>query len=233
MPMEREQIGACTLYRGDCYEVLPHLHADAVVSDPPYGMAYNVDNSRFSGGYNPARRGRGLAQRCPIEGDKGGVDLTFVHQFPEAIVWGYNHLGHMLGPGGALVWLKRFDPAFGTFLSDAEIAWMKGKQGVYVRRDLSMTTLTWERQHPAQKPVSLLAWSLTFIKGQIILDPFMGVGSTALGCLQQNKAFVGVEIEPRYFDIACQRITDAYAQPDLFVPQPTRPEQQTLFTGGR
>jgi site-specific DNA-methyltransferase (adenine-specific)/modification methylase len=60
----------------------------------------------------------------------------------------------------------------------------------------------------------------------------MGSGTTGIACVQAGRDFTGIEIEPRYFDIACQRITDAYAQPDLFVPQPTRPQQQALFTGG-
>jgi len=230
MPLECEQIGACTLYRGDCYAVLDDLPRVALCTDPPYGMACEVDNRRFSGG--TTRRGRGLTPRWPIIGDQEGVDLTFVHHYPEAIVWGYNHLVDMLGVGGVLIWLKRYDPAFGTFLSDAELAWVQGRQGVYCRRDLSMHTLTLERQHPAQKPVSVLAWCLTFIKGDTVLDPFMGVGTTALACLQQGKAFLGVEIDARYFDIACQRITAAYAQPDLFVPTPPPPRQQPLFVTG-
>jgi site-specific DNA-methyltransferase (adenine-specific) len=233
MPMEREQIGACTLYRGDCFEIMPALRADAVVSDPPYGMACNVDSRRFSGGEHPWDPRHRRRVWPSITGDKEGITLTFVHQYSEAIIWGFNHLASMLGPGGSLVWLKRVDTAFASFLSDAEIAWVKGKQGIYCRRDLSMQDTSVRRHHPAQKPVSLLAWCLTFIKGHTILDPFMGSGTTGVACVQLGRAFTGIEIEPRYFDIACQRITDAYAQPDLFVPQPTRPEQQALFAGGR
>ena len=61
----------------------------------------------------------------------------------------------------------------------------------------------------------------------------MGSGTTGVACVELGRSFVGVEIEPRYFDIACQRITAAYAQPDLFVPSPTPAQQQPLFaTGG-
>lgn len=233
MPWEVEHVGPHTLYRGDCREVLPTVpDVDAVLSDPPYGMAWNVDNRRFSGGHNPAQRSKGRAQRCAIVGDRDGVDLRFVHQFPEAIIWGYNHLVSMLGPGGVLIWLKRFDTAFQTFLSDAELAWVKGKHGVYCRRDLSMTSQTWARQHPAQKPVSLLAWCLTFLKGLAILDPFMGVGSTGVACVQLGRIFTGVEIERKYFDIACQRMHDAMRQPELFLPTP-HPVQQRLFARGQ
>ena len=229
MPLEREQIGACTLYRGDCYEVLDDLPRVALCTDPPYGMAYNVDSRRFTGGDHPWTM-RTLYKGCkPIRGDKEDLNLSFVQDAPEAIVWGFNHFARTLGNGGCLIWLKRYDTGFGRFLSDAEVAWMKGRQGVYCRRDLSAKDSSTPRLHPAQKPVSVLAWCLTFIKGTAVLDPFMGVGTTGLACLQQGKRFIGVELDREYFDLACQRITAAYAQPDLFVPTPPPPRQQPLF----
>jgi DNA modification methylase len=58
----------------------------------------------------------------------------------------------------------------------------------------------------------------------VVLDPFMGSGTTGVACAKLGRKFLGVEIEPRYFDIACKRIEDAYKQPDMFV-EPEKPEQ--------
>ena len=51
----------------------------------------------------------------------------------------------------------------------------------------------------------------------LILDPFMGSGTTGVACAKLGRSFIGIEIEPKYFDIACKRIEDAYRQPDLFI----------------
>ena len=55
-----------------------------------------------------------------------------------------------------------------------------------------------------------------------ILDPFMGSGTTGVACAKLGRNFIGIEIEPRYFDIACKRIEDAYRQGDMFVERPAR-----------
>ena len=60
--------------------------------------------------------------------------------------------------------------------------------------------------------------------GQTILDPFMGSGTTGVACARLGRSFIGIEIEPRYFDIACKRIEDAYKQADLFIAAPAEPQ---------
>jgi DNA modification methylase len=67
--------------------------------------------------------------------------------------------------------------------------------------------------------------------GQTILDPFCGSGSTGVACAMMGKKFIGIELDERYFDIACRRIHDAYAQPDMFAEyrQPLVDQQQPLF----
>ena len=77
------------------------------------------------------------------------------------------------------------------------------------------------REHPTQKPVGVIEWCLGFVpNAQTILDPFMGSGTTGVACARLGRRFIGIEIEPRYFDIACRRIENAYKQADLFVEQP-------------
>ena len=73
-----------------------------------------------------------------------------------------------------------------------------------------------EKYHPTQKPLALMRWCLKWIKGQTILDPFMGSGTTGVAAVQMGRKFIGIEREPKYFDIACRRIEEAYMQPRLF-----------------
>jgi DNA modification methylase len=229
--MRVERIGDATLYCGDCREILPTLgRVDAVVTDPPYGMDWDTRTGRFSGGSSAAKRkrGRGRHDDRPIIGDDGAPDLGFIQQVAEAVIWGLNHFSGQLPAGGALVWIKRHDAAFGSFLSDAELAWVKGRRGVYCNRDLSMNAIANEREHPTQKPLGLMEWCLGFVKGEAILDPFMGSGTTGVACARLGRRFIGIEIEPRYFDIACKRISDAYRQTDLFIEPPVTARQEAM-----
>lgn len=225
--MKVETIGNAILMLGDCRELLPTIGAvDAVVTDPPYGIGLNTDNSRFSGGNaaSVSRRGNGVgsADGKRIINDATPFDPSFLLSFPcDKIIWGWNNYPDLLPRGACLVWLKRNDEAFNSFLSDAELAWFSRGHGVYCRRDLSNNAIANERQHPTQKPIALMEWCLGFVpNAQTILDPFMGSGTTGVACARLGRRFIGIEIEPRYFDIACRRIENAYKQADLFVEQP-------------
>jgi DNA modification methylase len=86
-----------------------------------------------------------------------------------------------------------------------------------------------DKEHPTQKPVSLMKWCFQWLPaGQTILDPFMGSGSTGVAAVQTGRRFIGVEIDPRFFDIACRRIEAAHRQPDLFVPIPEHKQESLL-----
>ena len=215
------EIGDATLYHADCRDILPTLDkVDCVVTDPPYGMNLNTDNRRFSGGTagNIAKcgNGPGTGGGYKIIGDDKPFDPTPLLQFKETIIWGFNHFAAKLPIGTILVWIKRFDNGFGSFLSDAELAWMKGGHGVYCHRDLSMTSITRKRLHPTQKPIGLIRWCIEKCKSDTILDPFMGSGTTGVACARLGRKFIGIEIEKKYFDIACERIDREYAQGKLF-----------------
>lgn len=215
----KETIGDATLYMGDCRDLLPSLECfDAVVTDPPYGIGLKTDNRRFTGGNTRRGNGVGSAGGKPIVGDSAAFDPSFLLNLPgDKILWGWNHYPNLLPRGACLVWLKRFDESFGSFLSDAELAWLSKGHGVYCRRDLSNNAIVNERAHPTQKPVSLMEWCLTFIpKAKTILDPFMGSGSTGVAALRAGRRFVGIEIDAGYFDAACRRIEEAQRQGVLF-----------------
>jgi len=203
-----------TIYHGDCREILPTLpKVDLVLTDPPYGVNLNTDNSRFSGGTagNMAKRGNGVGpskgERIINDGDE--FDPSFmVGVDAEKIIWGWHNFPDKLPRGACLVWIKRNDVAFGSFLSDAETAWMSKGCGVYCRRDLSNNAIANERVHPTQKPVSLMKWCLDFFpKAQTILDPFMGSGTTLCAAKDLNRKAIGIEIEEKYCEIATKRLS--------------------------
>ena len=229
--MREEIIGDCRLILGDCRDVLPTLGpVDAVVTDPPYGMAWDTDSTRFKGGGSPG------VNRPRIVGDSEPFDPQHLLDLNvPTVLWGYNHLAQRLPVGKTLIWLKQNPTSFGAFLSDAELGWATGGNGVWAfYRPRSIATAVSEGggrvAHPTQKPVSVMEWCLGFMPGAItILDPYMGSGSTGVACVNQGRSFVGVEIDPVYFDAACLRIDAAVRQPRLFAEPPSKPVQEVLI----
>lgn len=225
----RVQIVDCTLYRADCREVLPLLpKVDAVVTDPPYGIGHSGDSSRFSGGNT--RRGKG-SNHGQIANDDRPFDPTPFLVGDEQILFGANCFPQHLQPGSLLIWAKRRPHAYGSFLSDGEVAWYSRGRGIYMLEHVfagSAPAVEYTADayapsaHPFQKPLAVMEWCLGFVKGRTILDPFMGSGTTGVACVKLGRKFIGIEIDEKYFDIACKRIEQAYTQPDMFIEQ-TKP----------
>jgi site-specific DNA-methyltransferase (adenine-specific) len=207
-----EIIGNATLYLGDCREILPTLgKVDAVITDPPYGMAWN---GRVTPGANGNAGGKSKHFGETIAGDDEPFDPAPWLDFERVVLWGFQHFASKLPVGTVLTWIKRKDAAFGTFLSDADLAWMKGGHGVYCHRSFPQA-MAHDRYHPTQKPIGLMIWCMERAKvpaGGLVLDPYMGSGSTGVAVLATNRKFIGCEIDPRYFDIACRRIDDEQRQ---------------------
>lgn len=89
-----------------------------------------------------------------------------------------------------------------------------------------------ERLHPTQKPLGVMRWVTEFTKG-LVLDPFMGSGTTGVACVQLDRKFIGIELDPDYFEIACKRIEEAYRQPKLFpVEKPKPAKTGDMFAEG-
>jgi site-specific DNA-methyltransferase (adenine-specific) len=225
-----EQIGDATLLLGDCLEILPTLgKVDAVVTDPPYGMKWDGKVSVGKNGHG-ATGAKAKHYGVSIHGDDQPFDAAPWLQYKNVLLWGFNHFPEQLRRGRALVWIKRSDEGFGSFLSDAEIAWCSAGHGVYCFRDQSLMGETNQRAHPTQKPVPLMRWCVEQFPGaHTILDPFMGSGTTGVACAKLGRKFIGIEIEPRYFDIACKRIEEAYKQPDMFIEPPAKPKQEAML----
>lgn len=231
----KEQIGDCTLYLGDCLEIMPALgKVDAVVTDPPYGIkaANGFDGFDGFGGM-----GTPIARR-QYEGDwdndrppKECFDLILsaggLH-----IIWGGNYFTDILPVSRKwLFWDKcQTMPTY----SDGEMAWTS-LPGVSTKRIIynnnGLMAKEKGRVHPTQKPVGVMEWCLQQLPSDSkeILDPFMGSGTTGVACAKLGRKFIGIELEEKYFDIACKRIEEAYKQPDLFIEPPKKIEQTELL----
>jgi site-specific DNA-methyltransferase (adenine-specific)/modification methylase len=114
-------------------------------------------------------------------------------------------------------------------MADLEMAWTNLDRPAK-RIDLSVGRV--EYGHPTQKPLALMEWCLGFVSNaQTILDPFMGSGTTGVACAKLGRKFIGIELEPKYFSIACKRIDEAYRQPRLFHEPPPKMKQGSLLNG--
>lgn len=204
-----EQIGNATLYLGDCLEILPTLpSADAVITDPPYGIASIWSKGSERHGWRKANAEavtRNQWDDRPL--DKAACDLLLAAG-AHAIIWGGNYFP--LPPSRCwLVWNK---PERGFSLAEAELAWTNLDAVVRV---FDHPRSEPDRRHPTQKPLALMSWCVAKTKG-VVCDPFMGSGTTGVACARLGRSFVGIELEPTYFDMACERIRNAQRQESLF-----------------
>jgi site-specific DNA-methyltransferase (adenine-specific) len=208
-----ERIGDATLYLGDCREILPQLpKVDAVITDPPYGIGIAS---------NPVRQ-----KHERMEWDAAPPDSYTIQSLlecsKEQVIWGGNYFS--LPPSKCfLVWDKIQPENFS--LAMCEQAWASMNKPAKMFR---MSVLAYRKEHPTQKPVELMAWCINQTGNpQTILDPFMGSGTTGVAAVQMGRQFIGIEREPKYFDIACERITNAYAQPSLIGITPQHKQEQS------
>lgn len=216
----REDIGDATLYLGDCRELLPLLPpVDACVTDPPYGI-----EGTWSGG-NSHGWGRFSGEAATWD-ERVDWFSEWVAKFEgECVVWGGQYL--QLPPSGAwLVWdklVRKFTAGH------CELAWTNSGKPIRAFNFSHGELATEGKDHPTQKPLRLMEWCVKALKGQTILDPFMGSGTTGAACAKLGRHFIGIEIEPKYFDIACRRIFEAYRQPRLFKDDAPKMKQESLL----
>ena len=224
---EKVTIGLAELWLGDCREIAPTLpRPAAVISDPPYGIDHG------NGGAFKASHGW-RATREQVAWDVERPAPEFLRWLGGAAdyvaLWGGNYFTDCLPPSmGWLIW----DKGQTDFsLADVEMAWTNRHQATR-RIMLPRAVLVAEGgDHPTQKPVAVMRFTADKLKvpaGGVILDPYMGSGSTGVAAVQMRHPFVGIEIEPRYFDIACRRIEDAQRQGDLLRDAPAKPLREPL-----
>lgn len=216
-------IGDAVLYLGDCREILPSLgRVDAVVTDPPYGLG--DWNNRGSNAGRPFNSEITQAWDVGISGaDIEAMRSASRHQ----IFWGANYyLDFLPLSKQMLVWNKGIQ---GMHFNDCEIAWCSQWREACRVFDLSPSGL--EKQHPTQKPLALMTWCVDRLpkEASTVLDPYMGSGTTGVACVKVGRKFVGIEINPAYFDIACRRIEEASKQTDMFIERPAPPKQEAFI----
>jgi site-specific DNA-methyltransferase (adenine-specific)/modification methylase len=201
-----EHIGRATLYLGDCRDILPTLpKVDAVVTDPPYGLGKRMSGGTWGAAEKYADM-REWDEMAPADIVSSLIALSL-----PTIMWGGNYFP-VPESRCWLVWDKQ--NAVPT-MADFELAWTNldrpGK-----RKSLPVGVHEWG--HPTEKPIALMKWCLGFVSNaETIFDPFMGSGTTGVAAVQMGRSFIGIEREPKYFDIACKRIEDAQRQGDFFV----------------
>ena len=227
MPLDVVHIGDAILYHGDCLEILPTLEkVDAVVTDPPYAIPTQVAS------------GRAITRNV---GDLSLIESAFRQHI---ILWkaAVGESGRIFVFCDGASYSVIYRAAYGCF-NLASLVWNKGHIGMgrEFRKQHEFVIHGWgaatkvissdgighsdilehkpvpvnDRQHPAEKPVQII-FDLLRVCGQTVLDPFMGSGTCGVACANLGRKFIGIEIEERYFKIACERIDAAYAQGRLF-----------------
>ena len=210
-----EIIGNCTLYLGDCRDILPLLpKVDLVLTDPPYGIGDALVTGGSGRGFH--RMVSSGANEWDVLPEKIVFDLM-IEKSGNQIFWGGNYFD--LPPTKKPLCWDKVRPNQKN-LSEWEMAWtsMVGRAQLFKYCANGGFINPEPNQHPTQKPIALMEWCLDLAPKTTltVADPFMGSGTTGVACANMGKTFYGIEREPKYFDIACKRIEQAYAQARLF-----------------
>jgi site-specific DNA-methyltransferase (adenine-specific) len=238
MTFREEQIGPCRLILGDCLEVLPGLaRVDAVVTDPPW-MARASKITRRAGGVakvvNPSK---GIGYGSIGEFSTAALETAFgLVNHDMLVICGFKELGRVIAVlepiRGVFIWHKPnggISVAYPCPLDTAYIVWgaktskITGYQhwrsgvmshsvptaGCISNGERVLEEENGKAAHPCQGPLSLYRQLLTPIRGSV-LDPYLGSGTTGVACVELERQFIGIELEPKYFDIACRRIERAW-----------------------
>ena len=248
---EKRQIGDCTLYLGDCLEILPTLgKADAVVTDPPYeavmqnkwgvlsghDLAHYIHNENIGfSAIDGIRDKVALAIAgvctgwsiifCMAEGVRAWRDCIEQSgvKYKRAMVWiKLDAMPQFNGQGPSV----GHEMMVSSWHGQGHSKWNGGgKPGNFFHAKNSR-----DSNHPTQKPLPLISELVGLFsnRDETVLDPFMGSGTTGVACAKMGRKFIGIEIEPKYFDIACKRIEEAYKQPDMFIEPVAKPVQERL-----
>ena len=221
----KETIGDATLYLGDCRDILPTLgKADAVVTDPPYGMAFRSNH----------RSTKNAAIANDDASDCLALACTLAPNHSAHVFCRWGNLRSIPEPRSLITWVKN-----NWSMGDLEheharqtevAAFYPGPRHFFPKgrpQDVIRAPRTENAFHPTEKPVQLMVSFVEWTSG-VVLDPFMGSGTTGVACARLDRAFIGIEIDEKYFDIACKRIADEYAKPRLPFDDPPKPQQEAM-----
>lgn len=229
-------IGDATLYLGDCMDILPTLDkVDAVITDPPYGIGESskkvLSRQRKKNGESKAladQRDYGA-----FDWDQNPPDKDLIDAITEKATWSALFGGNYFHLPPTTCWLV-WDKLNGdNDFADCELAWTnwpKAVRRIQWRWNGMIRQGNEERYHPTQKPLGVMKWVIDLCpKAETILDPFMGSGTTGIAAVQMGRKFIGIEREPKYFEIACERIENAQRQESLFEQPKQKIEQIGMF----
>lgn len=242
------QIGDCRLLLGDCLEILPTLgRVDAVVTDPPFEKEAHTAVRRTQKSIRadiPAELGFAaiteetrLAIPAWASTHCSGWMLAFC-QVEAVSAWRDAMEAAGLKYKRGMAWVKpdsspQFNgqmPAQGyeciasAWCGSGHSVWNGGgRRGVFTHLTNQPDR---DGRHPTEKPIPLMRELIGLFSnaGDIVLDPFMGSGTTGIACLKLGRAFIGIEKDETHFETACERVRDAYSRPDMFVEAARAPE---------
>jgi len=223
-------IGDCRLIQGDCLEVMPLLgKVDAVVTDPPYGI--DPDGAGYG------RQGRAIANDKNLEVVAEAlrvcgsmyVDCWYALFHSPRNAPDFYKITDWLTFRAGLVWNKKA-PGMGNpvrYMHECISVFSSGMPAPMGEAFSVITAYRDAELHPHQKPSQLMESTVNLFPG-LVLDLFMGSGTTLVACAKLGRKGIGIELDPDYFDIACERVRKAYAQPDLFIAPPAQPKQEDM-----
>lgn len=223
-----EKIGDAVLYLGDCRSVIEGVpRFDSIVSDPPYGMEFRSNRPVVRPKFHA------IANDDTTDALVWTVGLDAPHS--KYIFCRWDNLADVPKPKSCITWVKNnwsMGDLTGEHARQTEVAlFYPGPSHFFPcprPSDVIMAPRTGNEFHPTEKPVQLM-WHVVKWTDGLVLDPFMGSGTTGVACARLGRPFVGIEVDPTYFDTACRRIEKVYEQPDFFVSRPPpKPEQMTF-----
>lgn len=225
--MRREDLAeGVRLYCGDARELMMAMPLPgSIVTDPPYGMSFRSNHR--------AEKHDAIANDATDDLLQWACDQSAEHS--KYIFCRWDNISRVPQPKSLVTWVKNnwsmgdleheharqtevclFYPGHNHFFP-------KGRPS-----DVIVAPRTGNEWHPTEKPVQLMRAVVSWTAG-VVLDPFMGSGTTGVAAVKLGRKFIGIEIEPKYFDIACKRISEALKQPDMFIERPAPAKQESML----
>jgi len=205
------QLGEHRLICGDCTDadVVERVMGGeryAIVSDPPYGIS--VDTSWLS--VLNVKHGKPPNKSDDLLlNDDGDLDLSWIYKNKEWLVFGFPYIARKENYTGLLVWDKRGVGGEDGLGNPVEVAASNSFSGYRLKRHVwagYIKEAGEEREpHPTQKPIGILEDAICLVKNEIILDPFLGSGTTIIACERLSRQCRAVEISPAYVAVALER----------------------------
>lgn len=201
-----------TIFNQDCMDglkLLPDKSIDLIVTDPPYGKRADKGTNGFG-----AAKNRRYAGGWDKEAPPPQVFQEMFRVAKNLIIFGGNYFGHLLPPSNCWIfWDKKGDVAFQNPFADGELIYTTFKKPVkriVFRQQGFITDSKDKRYHPTQKPTELVQQLIEMFSepGQLICDPFLGSGTTAIAAVNTGRHYIGYEIDPGYFQICCDRLDE-------------------------